>query len=88
MYQYLHGRFDSVGGEFVSNCSRQVAGYILAWENIRHFEKPPPIPHDMSDEFHAQKFQVSASDWSFRGKILIQPIRSTSQIWVVMGQRY
>ena len=50
----------------------------------------------MTCEKRAQKFHTddassdlgSASDWSSRMRNLIQPIRSTTQIWVVTRHQY
>ena len=55
------------------------------------------FPCQMTSEKPAQKFHMmtchypdlgSASDWSCHVGILFQPIRSTTQIWVVMRHQY
>ena len=71
----------------------------LAWENSQHLAMLPlvSLPNDiweMSAEIlywwsvTTQIWVSSASDWSYRVVNLIQPIRSTTQIWVVALHQY
>ena len=66
-------------------------------ENSRHFVEPPLVSPRMTSEERAQKFQTddvwiphlfSASDWSCRERNLLQPIKSTNQIWIVTSHHY
>ena len=68
----------------------------LAWENRRHFATPPVVsPRNNVWEMSAEipywwrvTTQGSASDWSCRVGNLLQPIRSTIQIWVMTRHQY
>ena len=58
----------------------------LAWENIWHLAILPlvSLPNDVWEIItHHYPDLGSVSDWSCRLRNLIQPIRSTTQIWVV-----
>ena len=48
---------------------------------------------EREQKFHADDVSLTknlggASDWSYREEILLQPIRSTTQIWVVTRHQY
>ena len=66
----------------------------IPWENSWHFATPPLV---FPRKKQAHKFQLmtyhypdlgSAFDWSRRLGNLLQPIRSTTQIWVVTRHQY
>ena len=73
---------------------------FLAWENSRHLAKlplvpPPPPKWRLRNERRNSILMTrhnphlgSASDWSCRVGNLIQPIRSTAQVWVVTRHQY
>ena len=65
----------------------------LDWENSQHFAISPLV----SAQYKCSNFILvmchyldlgSASDWSCNKGNLLQPIRSTSQIWEVTGHQY
>jgi len=70
--------------------------YELAWKNGRHFAKPPLVsPRNDAWRISAENSILmtyhypdhgSISDWSCN--YLHQPIRSTTQIWVVTLHQY
>ena len=69
----------------------------LTWENSQHFAPPAgfPVKWCLRNE-HRNSIPMtrhypdlgSATDWLCRVGNLIQPIRSTTQIWVVMHHQY
>ena len=69
----------------------------LAWKNRRHFATPPTAtsrngvrPKRRNSILIARHYQDlgTDSDWSCRVLNLLQPIRSTTQIWVVRRHQY
>ena len=67
----------------------------LDWENSQHFAISPLVsPQYKYSNFYFILMMChyldlgSASDWSFKKGNLLQPIRSTSQIWEVTAHRY
>ena len=69
----------------------------LAWKNIRHFATPPTAtsrndvrPERRNSILIARHYQDlgTDSDWSCCVWNLLQPIRSTTQIWVVRRHQY
>ena len=69
----------------------------LAWENSWHFVMPPLVSTAWWRLRNKRRNSIlmtrhypdlgSASDWSCHVENLPQPIRSTTQIWVVMSRR-
>ena len=60
--------------------------FLNAWENRQHFAMPPTVFCEMTSEKRAQKFLTD--DWLCHSWNLLQPIGSTTQIWVVMCHQY
>ena len=74
---------------------------FIAWENRQHLVMPPTVSPqndvwEMSVEIPCKSVLMtrhypdlgSASDWSCRLWNLLQPIRNTTQIWVVIRHQY
>ena len=74
---------------------------FIAWENRRHFATPPTVSpridvwQTLRNERRNSILMTrhypdlgSASDWSCHVGNLLQPIRSTTQIWVVTRHQY
>ena len=68
-----------------------------AWENSRQFSTPSLVSRAMTSEKRTQKFHtvdvsLPKSGWCFwlvvHAENLLQPIRSTTQIWVVTHRQY
>ena len=69
----------------------------LVWENGRHFATHLWSPCEMTSEAPAEKYHTDDVslptsgwffDWSCREGNLLQPIRSTAQIWMVTRHQY
>ena len=71
---------------------------FIAWENGRHFATPPTVPPPkwrLRDERRNSILMTrhypdlgSVSEWSQGVGSLLQPIRSTTQIWVMTRHQY
>ena len=74
-----------------------ITSFYQTWENSWHLVMPPLVSPEVMSDKHLQKFHLdkvnypdlgSASDWSCHVRNLLQPIRSTTQIWVVTRHKY
>ena len=66
---------------------------FLAWENSRHFRRPHWFPREMTSvqwlqKFHTDDASPPRSDWLKQTSLAARPIRSTTQIWVVMRRHF
>ena len=70
-----------------------ISAFFLTWENSRQLATLPLVspPNERRNSILMTRHYPdlgSASDWSCRVGNLIQPIRSTTQIWVVTRHQY
>ena len=80
------------------NNQKKLCGLLIAWENRRHFATPLTVSprnwylgneriNSVTLACHCQDL-VTASDWLKQISISAQPIKITTQIWIVTRHQY